>query len=286
MRALVSGILVCAAVVLAALALPAAWADRNLRSADGFARLAAPLGSDPVFQDALARALASEAAASAPLPDAVKELARPLLEEAADELKDQPGYGEAYTDTLRRSHKLTLEAAATSSDGAIRLDVAPLAELLADAVSERLGVQVPAPQKTELTLPESGLLPPGLQQQLLSLIPVSAGWPWLAAGAVLAALLALAAARGKGNALLGLGIGVVLMAAAQWLILEGAMGWVAGVDNTDVAGLFTKAFAAAAAEGYRPWILMAAGSGVILAAAGAAVRALRAGRSAESAAQR
>ena len=56
MRTFVSAVATVLGVLLAAVAVPAIWLDRNLVQEDGFVELAAPLGKNPEFQQQLATA--------------------------------------------------------------------------------------------------------------------------------------------------------------------------------------------------------------------------------------
>ena len=55
-RTFVSAVAVLIGLVLAAVAVPAMWVDRNIVQEDGFVAFTAPLGKDPAFQERLAAA--------------------------------------------------------------------------------------------------------------------------------------------------------------------------------------------------------------------------------------
>ena len=63
MRTFVSAVAVLIGLVLAAVAVPAMWVDRNIVQEEGFVALTAPLGKDPVFQQRLAAAAVDSLAA-------------------------------------------------------------------------------------------------------------------------------------------------------------------------------------------------------------------------------
>ena len=50
MRSFFSAIAAIAALLLAAVSVPAIWADRTVVNPDGFVAMAGPLGNDPQFQ--------------------------------------------------------------------------------------------------------------------------------------------------------------------------------------------------------------------------------------------
>ncbi len=81
MRTLVAAIMVLLALVLTAVAVPAIWADRHVVQEDGFVAMAAPLGSDTAFQQALADDVA-DLRASTPT-DAAKRIVPDVAEERA-----------------------------------------------------------------------------------------------------------------------------------------------------------------------------------------------------------
>ena len=107
MRTFVSAAAVLVGLLMAAVAVPAMWVDRNIVQEDGFVALTAPLGKDPAFQQRLATAAVGTLASGANIPDVVKELARPILDNAAQSLTGLPGYPDAWAETLRKSHRLT-----------------------------------------------------------------------------------------------------------------------------------------------------------------------------------
>ena len=86
MRTFVSAVAVLIGLLMAAVAVPAMWVDQNIVQEEGFVALTAPLGKDPAFQQRLAAAAVDGLAASAGIPEAFTELARPVLDSAARSL--------------------------------------------------------------------------------------------------------------------------------------------------------------------------------------------------------
>ena len=119
---------------MAAVAVPTMWVDRNIVQEEGFVALAAPLGKDPGFQQRLASA-AVNSFGSDQIPAPVAQLVRPILEDAAQSLSGLPGYPEAWTETLRKSHRLSFAdrhpARGDERRQSLALDVAPLVGLVA-----------------------------------------------------------------------------------------------------------------------------------------------------------
>ena len=150
LRTFVSAAAVLVGLLMAAVAVPAMWADRNIVQEDGFVALTAPLGKDPAFQQRLATAAVDSVASGANIPDFLTELARPVLDNAAQSLTGLPGYSDAWAETLRKSHRLTFADPSTlppEADGtsSLTLDVAPLVGLVAKQVSAATTLPLEAP---------------------------------------------------------------------------------------------------------------------------------------------
>ena len=106
MRTFVSAVAVLIGLVLAAVAVPAMWVDRNIVQEDGFVAFTAPLGKDPAFQERLAAAAVRQPRRGPRSRQRSRGLVTPILESAAQSLTSMPGYPEAWTETLRKSHRL------------------------------------------------------------------------------------------------------------------------------------------------------------------------------------
>ena len=92
MRTASSAILVIVALVVAAIAGPSLWLQRNVVDQEGFVALAGPLGGDKVFQQSLTSLLSSKAAASLNLPPLLNTLAVEIITSAAQNIYSDPGY--------------------------------------------------------------------------------------------------------------------------------------------------------------------------------------------------
>lgn len=153
MRTAGSALLVILGLLLAAVAGPALWLERNVVDGAGFAQLAGPLGANNEFQEGLSALAAEQATASMNLPPQLTELAGALINSAARSIYTNPGYEEAWTQTLHRSHKLTFDAAGNQDvEGDLKLDIAPLVELVAAQVTSDLGVPLPTPNEVVVSL--------------------------------------------------------------------------------------------------------------------------------------
>ncbi len=250
MRTLVSAVLALLALVVAAGGLASAWIDEHLVEESGFVALAAPLGSDPGFQAALAESLAQEVTATSGLPEQLQSFVGPVVLDAAGAVTGSSGYPAAWTETLRLSHAFTLAEAPGPGEAApavLSLDLRPVAELLADDIGGRLGVDVPVPGDTTIDV---GSLERG--GMLSGVADAVQGWRLYLAGAVVLGLLAVVVARRRGTtlALLGLGlagIGVLGLLAGDWVpgvaarapgtsaIADVFLGGLAGRAGADIA---------------------------------------------------
>jgi hypothetical protein len=258
---------------MAAVAVPAMWVDRNIVQEDGFVALTAPLGKDPAFQQRLATAAVDGLASSAGIPEALTELARPVLDNAAQSLTGLPGYSEAWAETLRKSHHLTFADPSTlppEVDGtsSLTLDVAPLAGLVAKQVSDATTLPLEAPAQMLIHIGQSD------QRQLIERVTVYAPMGYaVAVGAAIAFMLAFVAARRRWAVLVGMGVGALVLAGVWKLASDAASAAAAGTSSgNDVAELFKNEFVAACSASFGQWIVAAAVAGAALLATGVAVR--------------
>ncbi|QCB96829.1 hypothetical protein E5206_07705 [Arthrobacter sp. PAMC25564] len=275
MRTFVSAAAVLIGLLMAAVAVPAIWVDRNIVQEDGFAALAGPLGKDPVFQRRLATAAVSSLGSGDRIPGALTDLARPILEAAAQSLTGMPGYPDAWAETLRRSHRLTFADPATlpaEADGAtsLTLDVAPLAALVAKQVSDATKLPLSAPDQVLIHIGQSN------QRQAIERAAAYAPMGYaVAVGAGIAFLLALVAARRRWSVVAGTGAGVLVLAGAWKLASDAAGAALTGTSSgNEVADTFKLEFVAASAGSFGQWILTAAVAGGVLLAGGLVLRAV------------
>ena len=258
MRALLSGLLVLASLVLGTAAFSAAWLERNVVAAEGFAELGEPLGRDPGFQAELREALAQQAADSANVPGPLAGLVAPAVERVLQGLQEAPGYGEAWTESLEASHQRTFSADDAGPAPAV-LDLSPLARLATERIGEDLGVPLPAPGDVVADVGPATDWPARIAS-------LAGTWPALAVGAGLGALLALAVARRRGAALAWLGAGVVVVGAVLWFA-AGAVPSLAADQSgaSPVASAFAAGLAERAAASLHGWLIPALlGGGILL----------------------
>ncbi|WP_211880764.1 hypothetical protein [Pseudarthrobacter albicanus] len=274
MRTFVSAAAVLIGLLMAAVAVPAIWVDRNIVREDGFVALAAPLGQDPVFQRRLATAAVGSLGVEHRIPEVVAELARPILDNAAQSLAGMPGYPGAWAETLRRSHRLTFADPGTlppeaAGATALTLDVAPLVGLVAKQVSDATNLPLAAPEQVLIHIGKSN------QRQAVERVAAYAPMGYaVATGAGIAFLLALVAARRRWTVLAGTGAGALVLAGAWKLAADAGGGALAGASSgNEMADIFTREFASASAGSFGQWILTVALAGGVLLVVGLLVRA-------------
>jgi hypothetical protein len=277
-RTVVSAVAVILGVVLAALAVPAIWLDRNVVQEDGFVALAAPLGSDDEFQQRLAAAAVATIDTSA-VPQFLTGLLEPVLKSAAGSLTGLPGYPAAWEETLRRSHRLSFAdpeslPAEVDSTTALTLDVAPLVSLGVEELSRTSGLPLDPPGQTLINVGQSN------QRQLIEQAAAYAPLGYsVAIGAGIAFLLALVAARRRWVVVFSVGIAALLLA-GMWTAGSQLAGdaVLATASGSEIADMFKNEFVAAAAGSFRTWTLAAAVAGGALALVGIVVRIASPGR--------
>lgn len=279
MRTVGSAFFALFAIVLGLLALPSAWVATHVVSEDGFVRLASPLSEDPEFTRALAGALSEEATAGVNLPAGIAETVQPIVGGIAERITELPNFGQAWDETLRRSHSLTFadprtlppEADAVSS---FTLDVAPLVSLVTAEIGGQFGVDVPAPDQTLVNIGQAN------QRVLLERVESAASlWPALAVAAGIGVLLSLAIARRRSTTLALLGFGGVLGGAVLWFAAGSGPRLVdQTADANAVADVFKDALATRGADSFQAWCLAAIAVSLLVMVAGIAGRLLRGSR--------
>ncbi|MCT9869494.1 hypothetical protein [Paenarthrobacter aurescens] len=265
LRTFVSALGVILAILLTAVAVPAAWVDQNIVKEEGFVRIAGGLGNDPDFQSRLAAAAVGTFESSVDLPGPIQSLAADALRNAATGMQSWSDYPAAWEETVRNSHRLNFGAANPAEESAtstaLVLDIGPLVRLIRDHFAEATRIRLEVPAESLVSLGEPS------HRQLVERVAAFAPLWWIAAaGALVSALLALAAARRRSLVLVFLGLGGLALA-ALWTAGADLAGGVIGnlASANDVAELFKQEFLTAARTGFREWVVIAAvASGVVL----------------------
>lgn len=196
-----------------AVAVPVGWAQTHLIGADGYMALAQSSARDPQLQDAVAALLTDQVVAFANdrgLP-AAESVVRPF----ADNYTASPQFPGQFGRANRLAHEYLFT---DSRDGTWQIDLAPMVSgtSFQDTLDSR---RIPVP--TTLSVPVTATpdsFPPGRYREL-------ATWgPWVSIGAAVlagvAAVLTVAVARGRGKALVALGVSALLVGAGGWAASE------------------------------------------------------------------
>ena len=264
MRTFGSAILVLAALLLAGAAVCSAWLAQNAVSAQGFAQLAQPLGEDEAFQAELSSAVAAQASAAVTdgLPSGLADLVEPVVERVVSGFQQAPGYPEAWTQTLERSHAATFES------GTPTLDIGPLLNLVSQQVAGEIGTE-PA-DAGERLLSVSGA---DRSAELETLVRFADSWPLFAAAAVLAALVGLLLARRRSTTFALIGAGAAVLAGVLWLASGAAAAVVEGQTPANpVASTFIDGLIPLAQSSFQSWLLVLLIAGAVAFAVGLVFR--------------
>ena len=270
MRTFGSAILVLMALLLSGAAVSSAWLAQNAVSAQGFARLAQPLGEDEPFQAELSSAVAAQASAAVTggLPEGLVSLVEPIVERVVSGFQEAPGYPQAWTQTLERSHAATFES------GTPTLDLGPLLNLVSEQVAGEIGTE-PA-DAGERLLAVSGQ---DRSAELESLVRFADSWPLFAAAAVLAALLGLLLARRRSTTFALIGAGAAVLAGVLWLASGAAAAIVEGQTPANpVASTFIDGLMPLALSSFQSWLLVLLIAGAAAFAVGLVFRLLAGSR--------
>ncbi|SDW28063.1 hypothetical protein SAMN04487912_102158 [Arthrobacter sp. cf158] len=264
LRTFVSAVGVVLALLLTAVAVPAAWVDQNIVKEKGFVRIAGGLGNDPDFQSRLATAAVGTFESSVELPGPIQSLAADALQNAATGMQSWSDYPAAWEETVRNSHRLNFgaapEAEESAASTALVLDIGPLVRLIRDHFAEATRIRLDVPAQSLVSLGEPS------HRQLVERVATFAPMWWIAAaGALVAGLLALAAARRRSLVLVFLGLGGLALAALWAAGADFAGNMVGNLASANgVAELFKQEFLTAARTGFGQWTLIAAvASGVV-----------------------
>jgi hypothetical protein len=254
-RTFVSALGVVLALLLTAVAVPAAWVDTNVVKEDGFVRMAAALGNNPDFQQRLASAAVGTFESSVSLPEPVRNLAAGALKSAATGMQSWSDYPQAWEETARNSHQLNfgaVRAEEAQASTALQLDIAPLVRLIRDHFASSTGIRLDVPEQSVVTLGQPA------QRQVLERVAAFAPLWWVAAaGAVLSALLAFVAARRRAVVFVFLGLGGLALAAVWSSTADLAVRAAENVSSgNSVAELFKQEFLTSARTGFGEWIVV------------------------------
>jgi hypothetical protein len=207
------------ATVALAVAIPAAWAQKNIVDENGYVALAQSAAHDPTLQDAMASELGTQ------LKKLVSgtgyDVSTDLLRGAAAGYTASSVFPGHFAEVNRLAHRwmFTDSAQQTDASGRWQVDLSPmLADSSFQQTLRKFGIRAPQSLTVPITMSDTSDLRPGQLRQL-------ARWgPWVSVGAaVLAgvfALLTLATAGSRGKALAALGVSALVVGAGGWAALE------------------------------------------------------------------
>lgn len=205
--------------VALAVAVPTAWAQKNVVDPDGYSALAASAAKDPRLQEAMAAELTTQVTAL--LSESGIELNTGLVRGVATAYTASASFPEQFAQANQIAHRwmFTELPRAEGADDRWVVDLAPmLTGSTFRQLMSTLNIEVP----DTLTVPVTVSAPEGLQPGRLR--QLSTWGPWVSVGAAIMtgvfALLTLAAARSRGKALAALGVSALLVGAAGWAGLE------------------------------------------------------------------
>ena len=252
--------------VALAVAVPAAWAQRNLVDENGYAALAQQAAGDPGLQSAMAGELttrtmtliAEHGGGHYPVDSS-------QVRDAAGAFTAGSSFPPLFATANRAAHRWLFADAGSGDSWSV--DVAPMLNdsAFAQILSEH-DVKVPA----TLTVPLTASVPHSLRQGELSRVGAWGKWASLGAAALcgVCALLTVLAARRRGKALTSLGVSALLVGAAGWVGIE-----VAGRYTNDALNRATgdirqiaDVMVHTAESGLRDWLnlTLAAGAGLVV----------------------
>jgi hypothetical protein len=277
MRFAATAVLWLATTVALAIAVPAAWAQLHAVDAGGYTALAQAAAHDPDLQAAMAGELTTRAMALAAAHGGSRYSANSAqLHAAAGAFTAGPAFPPLFAQANRAAHGWLFDDPRSGQDGTQwAVDLAPM---LNDSSIRQLlsnyNVQIPA----TLTVPVAESIPHSLRQGQLK--PLTDWGPVISIGAAaltgFCALLTVAAARRRGQALSALGISALLVGAAGWAAIEVAGRYLNGALNRTTGDVrdIAEAMIRHAEAGMHQWLNLTLIGGAALVAFGIVVAIL------------
>jgi hypothetical protein len=219
--------------VALAVAVPTAWAQKNVVDENGYSALATSAAKDPPLQKAMADELGTQLKKL--VAGTGYDMSTDLLQGAAGTYTASAAFPGQFAQANRIVHRwlFTDSVQQTDESGRWQIDLSPM---LSDAsfrqTLEQFGIEAPSKLEVPLTENVSDSVRPGQLRQL------STWGPWVSVGATILtgvlALLTLATAQSRGKALAALGISALLVGAAGWAGLEVARRYInTALDRTE-----------------------------------------------------
>ncbi len=263
--ALLAGVV---AVLAFAAALPMGWVATHAADEDGYVGFTTSLIDDPQFRAEIVGAVADDVVDRTGVSGAFAAPVRSAVEAAATAVADTDQFRTAFEQTQRESHRAVFDGAGTSDR--FVLDLAPVAAAIIDAVTGNLPVTLESPDQLLVSI--------GDQEQAATIDAIKQAPSraiLLVGAAVVAAGLSLLAARRRSSAVMWLGLGAALAAAA---VRVGAQEIVPRVIDRTVppsrlAARAQDLLAGAALDSFDHWVLVTLIAGGVAAVVGLLARA-------------
>ena len=205
-----------------AVAVPAAWAQRNIVNESGYAAFAQQAAGNPALQAAAAGELSTRAmaliAARGGGRHPIDSSHSSQVHDAASAFTAGPSFPPLFAEANRAAHQWLFNGAGSGDSWVV--DLAPM---LNDSSIRQIlsshNVKVPATLTVPLTVSTPSV---SLRQGQLNRLATWGPWASIGAGALSAvcALLTVAAARSRGKALTSIGVSALLVGAAGWAGIE------------------------------------------------------------------
>ncbi|GAA3518978.1 hypothetical protein GCM10022234_13120 [Aeromicrobium panaciterrae] len=260
---------VCVAIAMlaAAVTIPLAWVASNIADEDGYVSFTSPMGSDPELQKAFSAYLGDYFVREQSLPSALQPTLTTVLETAAANTANAPGFTRAWEESQRSSHRLMFGPGANQDRLAV--DLGPLATFAVDHAAGNLPVALPKPGKIVLQVNNTE------QREAIDQIEATkdrsrVGWIVVAAAAALSLLFA----KRRSTALVWLGVGAVVVAGVLKALTSYGIPNI--LDRTPAPSGFArtlqKLLADRAADSLAQWLLWAAIAGAAAIVVGVLLR--------------
>ena len=203
-----------------AVAVPSAWAQKNVVDPDGYAALAASAAKDPRLQDAMASELTTQTRTL--ISEHGYDVNSDLVRGVAAAYTASPAFPGQFAQANRIAHSWMFTDSVAQAGGTDDLWVIDLAPMLADSSFRQTLANFNVDVPDTLTVPVTVSAPEELRPGQLRLVSTWGPWVSVSAGVLtgIFALLMLATARSRGKALAALGVSALLVGAAGWAGLE------------------------------------------------------------------
>lgn len=140
------------AVILGIVTVPMLWVAENVASEDGWVRFTSGFVEDEDLRDGVVEAAAGAMLARVSLPPEAARLVNQALADLVKTAMKQPGFVEAWRESLRRTHRLTFDPDRASDR--LVADIGPVATFVARDVSQQLPVQLQVPDRVVVPIHE------------------------------------------------------------------------------------------------------------------------------------